>query len=272
VDEQQKSGPPEEASRLMAQEPEPPIEPGTALEQISIAQRALGEAKTLPDIKAVRDTAETLRAGARARQMGIETENTAAEIVVRAERKMGAELLRMKWFGERDPGGRGGLADRVSVNLPLLGIPDQQSSRWQRLARLSDEEFDYEIERAREAEERIARVNFYRLARQLGLGGRPKGGGPTPVRTLFNPASVGPDVINTDNEKYLAALTAYVRHVSAVAVPKRTNPAYVRRRDALVEALLRALHDWAQSTRLVIEELAQESDEGADLQKPAGKE
>jgi hypothetical protein len=250
VDEQQKSGPPEEVSRLMAQEPEPPIEPGTALEQISIAQRALGEAKTLPDIKAVRDTAETLRAGARARQMGIETENTAAEIVVRAERKMGAELLRMKWFGERDPGGRGGLADRVSVNLPLLGIPD----------------------RAREAEERIARVNFYRLARQLGLGGRPKGGGPTPVRTLFNPASVGPDVINTDNEKYLAALTAYVRHVSAVAVPKRTNPAYVRRRDALVEALLRALHDWAQSTRLVIEELAQESDEGADLQKPAGKE
>jgi hypothetical protein len=170
--------------------------------------------------------------------MGIETENTAAEIVVRAERKMGAELLRMKWFGERDPGGRGGLADRVSVNLSALGIPDQQSSRWQRLARLSDEEFDYEIARARDLDERIARVNFYRLARQLGLGGTPKGGGPTPHRTLFDPASVGPDVINRDNEKYLAALASYVRHISAVAVPKRTNPMYARHRRALLEALL----------------------------------
>lgn len=271
MDESQKSEREPGASGPAPAQPDPPIEPGTALEQISIAQQALGEAKTLPDIKAVHDWAETLRAGARARRMGIEAENGAAEIVVRAERKMGEELLRMKLFGERDPGGRGGLADRGSVNLQTLGIPDQQSSRWQRLARLSDEEFDYEIARAREQDEGIARVNFYRLARALGLGGIPKGGGATPVHTLFDPASVGRDVINTDNAKYLAALARYVRHISAVAVPRRTNPAYVRRRAVLVEALLRALDNWAYSTRVLIEGLAEESDQGSDSERPVRK-
>jgi hypothetical protein len=44
--------------------------------------------------------------------------------------------------------GRGGLADRSSASATVLGIGDQQASRRQRLARLSGEEFDYEIARA----------------------------------------------------------------------------------------------------------------------------
>jgi hypothetical protein len=39
-----------------------------------------------------------------------------------------------------------------------------------------------------------------------------------------------------------------------------------------VEALLGALHDWAQSARLVIEGFAEESEERADPEGPVGRE
>ena len=64
----------------------------TALEPISLARQALAEATTLPDMKSVRSWAEALRAYAKSRGLGIEAENQAAEIVIRAERKMGLVL------------------------------------------------------------------------------------------------------------------------------------------------------------------------------------
>jgi hypothetical protein len=70
----------------------------------------------------------------------------------------------------------------------------------------------------------------------------------------------------------LSQYPLYVRHISEVAVPKRTNPMYVRRRGARVQALLAALHDWAQSARPIIDGFAEESDEGVDPQGPVGKE
>ena len=123
MDESQKSEREPGASGPAPAQPDPPIEPGTALEQISIAQQALGEAKTLPDIKAVHDWAETLRAGARARRMGIEAENGAAEIVVRAERKMGEELLRMKLFGSAIREGGAGWLTAGQSTYKLSAFP-----------------------------------------------------------------------------------------------------------------------------------------------------
>ena len=97
---------------------------------------------------------------------GIENENEAAEIVIRAERGMGAELARMAETGERQ-GQRDGASTGVPgqhtlatreqldamgrrlVTLESLGLNHNQSSAWQRLARIPDDQFDLIIRRQR---------------------------------------------------------------------------------------------------------------------------
>jgi len=144
----------------------------TALEPISLARQALAEATTLPDMKSVRSWAEALRAYAKSRGMGIEAENQAAEVVIRAERKMGVELRRMAEAGERNAGENsqfagslpGGERLRKSPNptLGALGLDRYQSSDWQKLATIPDESFDAVVADAYANGERLSRMDFLR--------------------------------------------------------------------------------------------------------------
>lgn len=151
----------------------------TALATLTGAQQALAEAKTVPDLKNVRDMAGTLQAWARSRNMGIEAENQAAEVVLRAERAIGQVLpsLIVPY------GARGGtLVTRVEGDvyvpdkskspettsgmfLSELGITKDQSMRWQALARMPDDVFEALLASKHAEAERIAKVDFYRLAR-----------------------------------------------------------------------------------------------------------
>jgi hypothetical protein len=154
-------------------------EPTDSLALISMAHRALAEAVTLGDFRAIRDTAETLRAGARARGMGIESENLAAEIVVRAERGMGGMDLDLPTTGgarifdpsqtDRGQGALRGSEPSDRSLAVLLGMTDAGASsamrRWRILARLTDEQFEAVVDRAKAPREdgtvrRIARVEF----------------------------------------------------------------------------------------------------------------
>jgi len=148
-----------------------------SLALISAARQALDAARTLPDMKAVRDTAETLRAYAKARGMGIESENMAAEIRLRAERMIGAELIRMAAAGElytsagmagKIPLGKGGFArDRSVPNLLDLGLTHESAEGWRKLARLDDPTFEGVIGRAYSLDRRLARIDFARVAESI---------------------------------------------------------------------------------------------------------
>ena len=51
------------------------------------AGRALAEAKTIDEIKTIRDKAEAVRQYARSASLGLQIQNYAAEVKLRAERK-----------------------------------------------------------------------------------------------------------------------------------------------------------------------------------------
>jgi len=119
---------------VMADEP-------SSLVAIGNAARLLAEAKTLDDVKAIRDLAEAARVYARAHDLGLVAEQHAADIKVSAEAKAG-ELLRLAAErGERATRGGdrdGGRTFQVETfdppTLGQLGISRVQSHRWQTIA------------------------------------------------------------------------------------------------------------------------------------------
>jgi hypothetical protein len=116
-----------------------PAAPG-ATDHLAILERAfreLANLDSLDEVKDVRDKAEAIRQYARNAKMGLELQNKAAELKLRAERRAG-ELLQTISL-------RGG--DRVSdssgarTTLAQLGISQNQSTRWQKLATVPEGDF-----------------------------------------------------------------------------------------------------------------------------------
>src|ERR1700687_4594783 len=76
--------------RTLAREVSPVTD---ALAKIDVARRALAEARSVADVKDIRDKAAAIRSYYQKQRDGsLEARNYAAELVVRAERKLG-ELL-----------------------------------------------------------------------------------------------------------------------------------------------------------------------------------
>ena len=152
--------------------------PGPLAEALVLATEA-GDVNTMKDIRAL---ATAMQKGARARGLGIEAENVAAEVVLRSERAIGQLLVRMAEDGTRAKGGGAVLLDEVQIatghgsqaalrgrgpsDLPTLasmGITNARAAwEWQQVARLDNETFERMIEAARGHNERIAKWNFYR--------------------------------------------------------------------------------------------------------------
>lgn len=154
-------------------------QPKLAIRTVGQAQRALTEAKSITEIKDVHDFATAMKAGAKARGMGIDAENEAAEVILRAERMMGQELIRLAETGalagkgdwKTRPGGRGNQNKNV-VAADILRLEDFGLTRWQaedfrKLAALDDETWDRTIMRAYDLGRRLARVDFYRVATEM---------------------------------------------------------------------------------------------------------
>lgn len=133
-------------------EPEPSggwrPEPSAIIEAMRRARAELDSARTIGEIKDIRDKAETLRSYARAADYSREITNLCAEVKLRAERKAGALLaVVVPHDGGRPPRKN---TDTVSAfpTLVELGIADtkeaaqQRSARWQRSAAIPDEVFE----------------------------------------------------------------------------------------------------------------------------------
>lgn len=139
----------------------------SSIEKMSIARQMLADAKTMDDILHIRDISEAARVYAQAAKLGLESQNEAAEIKIRAERKAGEMLAQMpKAAGGEQYHSTGNSVLPVDATLSDLGIDKMQSSRWQQIASLPDEIFEEHITETRADGKELTSSGILRVARE----------------------------------------------------------------------------------------------------------
>lgn len=127
-----------------------------ALVKLSNATQALAEAKNLDEVKHIRDLATAAQAYARAAHLGLEAQNHAAEIKLRAERKAGEMLAQLATDqggvgrrGKHDIIGSLSNAGQTSSEFALVldetNTSRQDANRWQQIARLPEPVFEQHV-------------------------------------------------------------------------------------------------------------------------------
>jgi phage N-6-adenine-methyltransferase len=112
------------------------------LAKLSDATRMLAEARTLDEIKSVKDTAVAAQAYARARGLGEEAERYATEIRLEAARRIGQVWKAAKDAGETDRGAAQTQSQRATaLGLSDIGITKDESSASQTLASVPEEDW-----------------------------------------------------------------------------------------------------------------------------------
>ena len=124
------------------------------------AQQALERAKSLSDIKEIRDKAETARNYAQVARLGLNFINTASEIKLRAERRAGSLLAQLYLRG----GDRKSNDKSVRIKLSDLHISEHESRRWQREAKIPETIFLEYLRIATESGQMITRSGLHRYA------------------------------------------------------------------------------------------------------------
>lgn len=156
------------------------------------ANRALAHTENFAEIREIRDKAEAVRRYAQSAALGLDVQNRAAEVKLRAERQAG-KLLRQLTL-------RGGdrRSDKRDQRLKLddLGITPNQSTRWQIQASVSDEAFGAYVRETCTSAKELTSAGLMRLAKRLREGNRARRGDSTevfegfptdPVETKFEP-------------------------------------------------------------------------------------
>jgi len=103
------------------------------LAKVDEGRRLLAEANSIPQVKEIRDRAEADWLYLRRQDASFSSRQRAAELKLKAERKLG-KLLAVERGG-------GGKRSRKTTVLPN-GISRLQSERWQREAQVDDKEFE----------------------------------------------------------------------------------------------------------------------------------
>lgn len=138
----------------------------TGLVRYDTARRALEVAHSIDEVKKIRDQAEAMRAYAK-QANDTEFAIWAAEIKLRAERKVGEKIPELQEAGElatSDSGNRN-LGSTVET-LNDHGVTKQQSERWRTEAALPEEKFEEYIAECKAAGEIPTSKELRRLGRQ----------------------------------------------------------------------------------------------------------
>ena len=138
----------------------------TKVDELTVLRKAiqaLAQAKTLDEIKLVRDKAEAARKYAQSAAMGLQIQNYAAELKLRAERKAGRILAELPLRG----GDRKSNSRDESLKLRDLGIDHNQSARWQLTAQIPESTFVKFLTAANEQSLEITTASLLRLARKF---------------------------------------------------------------------------------------------------------
>lgn len=140
--------------------------PEPALVKFDAARAALAAAHSVDEVKLIRDQAEAMRAYIKQQRGSLEMQNHAAEIKIRAERRLGEMLADV----ERSIPGRpakntphdGGNFERTVTNL---GIGLTTAERWQEMARVPEPVFEQFVQDTKANSDELTSAAVQRLAR-----------------------------------------------------------------------------------------------------------
>lgn len=135
----------------------------TELIQLDKIARSLAETRSLKEVKAVRDKAEAARHYARGAALGLNIQNQAAELKLRAERRAGELLSDIVVHG----GNRRSNSHDDNLKLADLGIDHNQSSRWQRVAAIPEAMFRKYVAETNSVGKEITTQGLLRLGRAI---------------------------------------------------------------------------------------------------------
>lgn len=137
-----------------------------AIERIDAARQALAQAKSIEDVKVIRDKAEAIRVWYANQRGCLNVQNDAAEIKLLAERRLG-ELLGPPEQGKR--------TDLTSSSLEEVEIPDASAHRWRVEASVPETDFRRYVAEQRDKQAEVTSTGLYMLGRRQQI--------PEPVET-----------------------------------------------------------------------------------------
>jgi hypothetical protein len=141
---------------------------GNCVQELTLldkAKRALANANNFDQIKDIRDKAEAVRKYAQSASLGLEIQNRAAEVKLRAERQAGKLLSQLMLRG----GDRRSKSRHDRVKLDDLGISRNQSTRWQIQAKVPENIFATYVRDTCDAGKELTSANLMRIAKQWGI-------------------------------------------------------------------------------------------------------
>jgi N6-adenosine-specific RNA methylase IME4 len=144
-------------------------EQSNSLIHFDTAKKELALAKSVDEVKNIRDKAEALRAYAKQAGESLEMQNMIAEIKIRAERRAG-ELLKEQ---KRDQGetDKKIMSDDSTLSskpkLDEIGISKNQSSSWQKIADIPEDKFEKHIAETKDSKEELTTASTLRLAEDI---------------------------------------------------------------------------------------------------------
>ncbi len=154
----------DENSPLKFRPPAPVHQP--PLVHFENARRELELARTVDEVKSIRDRAEAMRLYCKQAKYSLEMQNLCAEIKIRAERRAGEILADM----DKHKGGRPKNHSHDESGFPRLrdlGIDSNKSSRWQRISEIPEDTFEDYIQTAKLKEAELTSSGALLLARDI---------------------------------------------------------------------------------------------------------
>ena len=149
----------------MVSVPELAAQPVAVLVSRGIA--AIEQAGSFDEVKAIRDQAEALRVYSRSIGAALDAVNAAAELRIRAERRMGEALREAEVTKGRPEKMSPSTTFTSKPTLSEIGITRDQSSRYQQIAAIPRETFETAIEAHKAADEPLSAAAVVRVAETL---------------------------------------------------------------------------------------------------------